>query len=236
MNSIKKTIELIQNSNQKFDLQECGIYTFINPYSYMLLRKSKVLDQFDKIFVDGISLVKLLHVFGIRTVRRSFDMTSLAPLVFETSISKNLTIYFLGSTQEDIENFIGTIRKTYPKLNIIGYRNGYFEDEEERTRTISDLLEKSPDVVIAGMGTPYQENFLIDLKKVGWNGKGFTCGGFIHQTAKEIDYYPSFFDKNNLRWFYRMIDEPKLIKRYFLQYPVSICLLLLDLGRYRKEK
>ena len=40
-----------------------------------------------------------------------------------------------------------------------------------------------------------QENFLLKVKNAGYQGVGFTCGGFIHQTSKnEIDYYPAWVD------------------------------------------
>ena len=39
-------------------------------------------------------------------------------------------------------------------------------------------------------------------------GVGFTCGGFIHQTANnEIEYYPLWIDRMNLRFVYRMYKE-----------------------------
>ena len=38
------------------------------------------------------------------------------------------------------------------------------------------------------MGTVVQEDFLFKAKQAGYNGIGFTCGGFIHQTSKsDID-------------------------------------------------
>ena len=53
-----------------------------------------------------------------------------------------------------------------------------------------------------------QEQFLIKVKRIGYQGIGFTCGGFIHQTSKnEIDYYPAWIDKINLRFIYRMYKE-----------------------------
>ena len=83
------------------------------------------------------------------------------------------------------------------------------------------------------MGTPFQEQFLVDLKNLGWIGAGYTCGGFIHQTAANIKYYPEFFNTYNLRWLYRMIDEPKLIKRYLILYPKSTFLFFFDFIIYK---
>ena len=55
------------------------------------------------------------------------------------------------------------------------------------------------------------------VKNAGYQGVGFTCGGFIHQTSKnEIDYYPAWVDKTNLRFVYRMWKEPHTRKRYVM--------------------
>ena len=66
-----------------------------------------------------------------------------------------------------------------------------------------------------GMGILMQEKFLLKVKDMRFQGVGFTCGGFIHQTAKnEIDYYPAWADRLNLRFIYRMYKEPHTRKRY----------------------
>lgn len=65
------------------------------------------------------------------------------------------------------------------------------------------------------MGILMQERFLLKVKEAGFKGIGFTCGGFIHQTAKnEIDYYPEWVNRMNVRFVYRMYKEPHTRKRY----------------------
>ncbi len=225
----RKEVNILEKSKTVGFLKS-GIYTFINPYSYSLLRKKCLLENFDFIFVDGISLVKLLSFFKIKVDRVSFDMTSIANVVFEDIVKLNKSLYILGSDNKSLLKFIKVIENTYPNINIVGYRNGFFEKEkqkEELVRTLVDTLK--PDVIVVGMGTPLQEKFLLDLKLTGFLGSAYTCGGFIHQTANKINYYPKLFDKFNLRWLYRMYDEPKLVKRYFLYYPKAFFYMLSDL-------
>lgn len=79
------------------------------------------------------------------------------------------------------------------------------------------------------MGTPAQDIFLKELNEIGWDGIAFTCGGFIHQVASgKLNYYPEIINKLNLRWLYRIYDEPKLFKRFFCYYPLSMLLFLYD--------
>lgn len=210
------------------------IATFINPHSYLFYRKNiDLFQKYDNLYIDGIGLVYLLRLVRIKVHRSSFDMTSLAPIVFNECITKHKKIYFIGSTEGAILQFIKVIKGAFPGLNIIGYRNGYFTDKTERENSLKHIIELNPDLVVIGMGTPFQEQFLIDLKETGWGGTGYTCGGFIHQTAKGINYYPDFYNKYNLRWLYRMIDEPKLIKRYLILYPKAILYFLYDVMSYK---
>jgi exopolysaccharide biosynthesis WecB/TagA/CpsF family protein len=208
---------------------------FLNPFSYLMLRKEKqLLHHFDSIMVDGQFLVSLVNLFlGKKLKRSSFDMTSLAPVTFLTAMERGKSVYLIGTDENSINCAVVRFKERYPLLHICGWRNGFFHSATERVESIVTICRLAPEIVVVGMGTPRQEKFLIDLKKSGWNGTGYTCGGFFHQTAKRIDYYPRWADKYHLRWVYRIIDEPKLLRRYSVDYSFFLVLFLLDLVRYK---
>ena len=220
-------IELIKNKNNNK-----MITTFLNPFSYLLARSNKDQLSHFNINIDGGLLVILLNLFGFKYKRKSFDMTSLAPVVFNDAIKNNKSIYFIGSKPIVIDLAIKNIQEQFPELNICGYRDGYINDNE--MVVVLDIINSlKADYVICGMGTPLQEQFLIDLQKSGWTGEGYTCGGFLHQTAAGIKYYPNWINTLGLRAFFRMYDEPKLINRYFIDYPHAIIIILYDLIKDR---
>ena len=208
--------------------------TFLNPYSYNLARKNiKLFNQFN-IKIDGILLVKVLNIFGLKNIKReSFDMTSLAPLVFNSALEKNKTIYFIGAQPKIIDRAVKNIQNEFKGLNIVGYRNGFIK-ADEKYELLENIKNINPDIIICGMGTILQEQFLVDLENQGWTGKGYTCGGFLHQTAENIKYYPDLIDKLNLRLFYRFYKEPHLYKRYFIQYPLFFIYIVYDFIVYKK--
>jgi N-acetylglucosaminyldiphosphoundecaprenol N-acetyl-beta-D-mannosaminyltransferase len=78
------------------------------------------------------------------------------------------------------------------------------------------------------MGVVRQERFLLAARNAGFRGVGFTCGGFIHQTARdEIDYYPAWINRWNLRFLYRMYREPHTRMRYLkagIVFPIKFLL------------
>ena len=205
---------------------ENKLVTFLNPYSTFVLYEKgllyKICENFDYIFIDGIALVKAIEFkYKLKGMKRiSFDMTSLAPIIFNYAMQNNKSIYFIGTKENIIDKSVRNIKFVYPRLNVISYRHGYFKDKEEYQRVVKIIKDINPDIVIAGMGTPLQELFLLDLRKAGWKGTGFTCGGFLEQTAQNIKYYPELINKFHLRWLYRLYKEPKrLFKRYFYVYP-----------------
>ena len=193
------------------------IYTYLNPVSYLTaLDKKELFSQLNGIFADGGLLVKAIKlVYGKQVTRRSFDMTSMAPELFSYAEEHGKTIYIVASKQEQVEKAVEIFRERYPKVKFAGYRNGYFASEKEMDVEAKHIAELNSDFLIVGMGALMQEKFLLKVRDAGYQGVGFTCGGFIHQTSKnEIDYYPAWVDKTNLRFVYRMWKEPHTRKRY----------------------
>ncbi|KJF43884.1 WecB/TagA/CpsF family glycosyltransferase [Draconibacterium sediminis] len=198
--------------------QDSGtIYTFLNPVSYLDARKNRGLyANFDGIFADGSLLTSFIRIIHKKKVKRySFDMTSVAPILFTYAIEANKSIYLVGSKQEEIEKAQQILTIHYPKLNIIGIRNGYFSSDEEINEEIENILKIKPDFVIVGMGAIRQEQFLLNMKNKGFSGIGFTCGGFLHQTSNNIiNFYPRWIDNMNIRFLYRMYKEKHTRIRY----------------------
>lgn len=195
------------------------IYTFLNPVSYLdALKNRDLFAKFDGIFVDGKFLaIAIKWLYRKHVKRRSFDMTSLAPELFRYSEVHGKSIYIVAGKQDEVERSVAIFGEHYPKLNFVGFRNGYFADEHEIDAEIEKIMCVNPDFVICGMGIVRQEKFLERLKSAGYGGIAFTCGGFISQTAKnKITYYPKIFDALNLRFVYRMVMEKHTRKRYLL--------------------
>ena len=213
-----------------------GVTTsFINPFSYLRLRKSDIDLQPIKYWgVDGTSLQVLLRKTLRRPIERcSFDFTSLAHPVFSKLSNCGMTIFIIGSDTTSIQKFVSTIREHYPRLNISGFRNGYFDTDDDVKSTIANIIRLAPDFVLVGMGAVKQEWFIGELVRSGYIGACASCGGFIHQTATSgIAYYPYWIDRYNLRFIYRIYDEPSLARRYLIEYPKSFAVLAADLTRY----
>ncbi len=191
------------------------IITFINFYSITIAQKYPIkYSKFDYIASDGFLLTIIFNILIKKTTKRiSFDMSSLAPIIFQFAIDHNKSIYFIGSKDKEIEQFVTTIQKNFPLLNIIGYRHGYFQDEEEKFIILQNIISIVPDIIIIGMGIPAQDIFAINLKEKGFTGTIYTCGGFIHQTQTKKNYYPKIINSTNTRFLYRIAKEKHVFQR-----------------------
>ena len=206
--------------------QKGRIYTCVNPFSYHMVRNNyKLFSSIDGLFVDGIFMCLLIKIlWGEKVPRLSFDMTAIASDLFEfLNENINSSIYFIGAKQEEIEASVKQIHMTYPNIKILGFRNGYFTSAVERNKEIDNILNINPDFIIVGMGSPIQEQFIVDLKNSGYEGIAFTCGGFLHQTSSSIKYYPDWINRLNLRAFYRLFHEKGMVKRLYnvlVEFPI----------------
>lgn len=217
--NIKKIVDIIIKTNDGYPAKTFNekrkAYTCLNPYGYHFLRENHTLfEQMDGLFVDGMIMAKLVSWYNGHSIRRlSFDMTGMAVDLFERLSNNDETIYFIGAKQEEVEKAVNVIMKSYPNIHILGFKNGYFENEEAKKKACEEIISLNPNFVIIGMGTPRQEEFSLKLKNAGYKGISFTCGGFLHQTTNKMDYYPKWVNKMNLRAFYRLTHEKNMVQR-----------------------
>lgn len=198
--------------------------SFVNPYSvYIANRNEKYISDLqlmDAVFADGILLAKAIGFFRKTKVKRlSFDGNSIADYFLKKASSMNYTVALVGGVSGVAESAAKIFEKEYGII-VCDTNAGFFDSPESRISYFSRILIKSPDVLIVGMGAPYQDRLLIELKELGWRGLGVTCGGYLDQvTSSGVKYYPDWVEKYNLRAIYRLVREPRrLWRRYFLEY------------------
>lgn len=121
------------------------------------------------------------------------------------------SFYFIGGNEETIEKTISKLYELYPKMNIVGHHNGYFDTNSERA-ILNDVVEKKPDVVFVAMGSPKQEYF---MEKASCNHSALYqgLGGSFDVFVGNVKRAPKFWVQLNLEWLYRLLQEPRRFKR-----------------------
>jgi exopolysaccharide biosynthesis WecB/TagA/CpsF family protein len=201
------------------------IISFVNPFSYEQLKSSMhLVENIDYFFSDGALLCFFNNIFKKNKIARaSFDYSSVANSVFESASEYGMKVAVVGATDDELHGAINALKLRYHNLNIVFSRNGYFENDNEILQSTSLISECEADLVIVGMGTPYQENFSVMLKN---NSKQplviLTCGGFLTQTSIRADYYYPIIKKLGLRWLQRVVMHKHVRDRVLRDYPVFI--------------
>ena len=221
---IENKILCLADFNKLLVQPEKKAITFVNPFSYQLLaNQPKLIDDIDVLFSDGALLCAFSNLRRKNKIDRvSFDFSSIADIVFTHASDEQLSVALLGGSREEISQTVMYLENRYPRLNICFSRDGYF-DRTEFPNVISDLDLKGSDIVIAGMGTPLQDEFIVKVKELSKGVKlSFTCGGFLTQTASKGDYYSPVIKKLGLRWLQRCILHKHVRTRLIKNYPVFI--------------
>lgn len=129
------------------------------------------------------------------------------------------TFYLVGSKPKVIEETVAKLKAEYPEIHIVGYRDGYLKSEQERLDLIADIVAKKPGVVFVAMGSPKQELLMEEIQKhhtAIFQGLG---GSFDVYTG-HVERAPKWWVDHNLEFAYRLLKEPKRIKRqiYLVKY------------------
>lgn len=132
---------------------------------------------------------------------------------------KEKTFYIIGAKQEVIEQAIAKLKEEYKGINIVGFRNGYIKTDEEKETLIEDITTKRPDIVFVAMGSPKQEYLMQEIQK-RYQAIFQGLGGSLDVYTGNVKRAPKWWLDHNLEFAYRLLKEPKRIKRqiYLLKF------------------
>ncbi len=207
MEDIEK--EIFESKNQVI------IYN-INPLIIMNFRKNKkVLNEFNQEkfnIPDGNGIV-LASKLKSDNIKKSIPGIELVESICQKSIEKKYKIYLYGAKESSVKNTKINLEKKYQNIQIVGYKNGYTKKEE----VLKDILKCKPDILFVALGSPLQENFIIENKDKFKDIKIIMpVGGTFDVFSNNIKRAPKIFRKLKLEWLYRMIKEPKRFKQLFI--------------------
>lgn len=162
-------------------------------------------------YCDGTGAVMAAKKHGVRNAVK-LPGCELWLKIIEKLNPLEKTFYLVGSKPEVIEKTVERLKFQFPGIAIIGYRDGYLKDEEERIALIEDIANKKPDVVFVAMGSPKQELLMEDM----WqrhNAVYQGLGGSFDVYVGNVKRAPKWWVDHNLEFAYRLVKQPSRIKR-----------------------
>lgn len=180
----------------------------------------KIIKEASLVTADGIGVVWAASFLGLPVPERVTGI-DLAEQLLKTAAKKTWKVYLLGSAPGVVEMAKMKLEHRYPGLIIVGTFHGYFSSEEEKA-ILAEIKKTQPNLLFVGLGAPRQEkwihknrfSFPRELVAIG-------IGGSLDVFSGKIKRAPKWAIKWKIEWLYRLIKEPKRLKRQ-LQLPVFV--------------
>jgi N-acetylglucosaminyldiphosphoundecaprenol N-acetyl-beta-D-mannosaminyltransferase len=175
--------------------------------------------------VDGAGVVLGAKFLGVNIPERVAGIDLMENLI-EYSAQKGYRPYFFGAKEEIVKNVVEIYKKKYPQLEIAGFRNGYYSDEEEES-LVEAIRDSKADILFVAMGSPKKEIFLSKYSKAMEVPFTMGVGGSFDVVAGKVQRAPEWMQKLHSEWLFRLIQEPKRMwKRYLLTNAIFLGMIL----------
>lgn len=172
-----------------------------------------ILNKADLVYPDGVSIVLASTLLKKRLPTRS-TAADFMPLFCRRFADNGLKVYLLGAEEGVAREAGQRLKEQVPEIQIVGTHHGYFKKEETK-EILSTINEARPDILLVGLGIPYQEKWIethsqqLDVSVV-WG-----VGGLFDFLSGRLRRGPQWLVDNGFEWLCRLAIEPRrLWKRY----------------------
>ena len=166
---------------------------------------------------DGVGVKIALAINGSKVDR--IPGVDFAKRLLEEAAKNNIPVAIIGAKEEILSEAVKNLRESINGLNVVYCHNGYFSDDD---LIYNEIKEKSPKLILVAMGSPRQEKFIYNAKRVLSPALMIGIGGSLDVWSGYIKRAPLIFQKLGLEWLYRTITQPSRFKRIFPTLPLFI--------------
>jgi N-acetylglucosaminyldiphosphoundecaprenol N-acetyl-beta-D-mannosaminyltransferase len=165
----------------------------------------------DVFVADGVGLTwaaQRLHVKGIER----YPGVDLAYDALRAIAPGGGSAYLLGSKPGIAQRAAAALQTELPGLKICGTHSGYYSAAEE-SALVANIAGLKPDILLVGMGSPRQEEFIITHKEQLAVPLLIGVGGSLEVYSGEKPRAPELIRRSGMEWAYRSILDISRLKR-----------------------
>jgi len=194
-------------------------HVVINASKINLMHENKelrgIINECPLINADGQSIIWAGKILGHDIPGRVTGIDLFLNLI-ELCNEKGYRPYFFGAKQEIIQKAVEIFSEKYPALDIAGYRNGYFKEDESQ-QIAEDIKNSNADMLFVAFSSPMKEFWINKYQPTMKVPFAMGVGGSFDIVAGKTKRAPEWMQKCGLEWFYRFIQEPRRMgKRYIV--------------------
>ncbi len=172
---------------------------------------------------DTVGVAWAARMRGAPIGRRVAGVELIDPLC-AALVSQRLGIFLLGGRGDTAARAAATLQQRHPGLIVSGTRDGYF-DESQGPDVAAQIGASGARVLLAGLGSPRQEQWLTTYLAATGCGVGIGVGGSFDVIAGNVQRAPEGWRRVGLEWLYRLVAEPSRWRRQ-LALPAFVALAL----------
>jgi len=200
------------------ETQKGGQVVTINPEMIEFGLKNpefaNILNSADLVIPDGVGVKIGLRIKGVNTPRVAG--IEFSHKLLEVCAKNNFSVALVGAKPEIIERAAQNLRAEIEGLNIVYCQDGYFKSRDD---VYWGLGERNPQLILVALGSPKQEEFILEYRKDHSEALMIGVGGSFDVWSGVVERAPEIYQKLGLEWLYRTIKEPQRFKRIFPTLP-----------------
>ena len=163
-------------------------------------------------YADGIGVVLALKQKGDRSAFRIPGCELWLDLIDKCE-RLGRSVYLIGGTENVIARVDSRLREEFPDLNLVGFRSGFLDLENDLPALYKELIQTNAEVVLVAMGSPLQERVIAELLEKH-SAVYMGLGGSFDVYSGTADRAPVFVRALHLEWLYRLLAAPSRWPRY----------------------
>lgn len=170
---------------------------------------------------DGVG-VSLAAAVLLRTRLRRCTGCDLFGAIMPLAAERGWRIFLLGASPQSNELACRRLRQDWPGLQIVGRRDGYFQDDAEVVRQIND---SGAEMLFVAMGSPRQELW-ID-RNIGQIDARFFMGigGTLDVVSGIGRRAPAWMRRAGMEFLYQLVTQPRRWTRQIAYVPFTLGVL-----------
>lgn len=127
--------------------------------------------------------------------------------------------FLLGGQNGITEKTQQYIKQNYPNVKIVGTEEGMISlapQNPHNTHLIQKINQQKPDILLAALGSPKQEQWLYaNLPQLATVKIAIGVGGTFDFMANKFQRAPLLWQTHGLEWLWRFLQQPTRFKRIY---------------------
>lgn len=179
--------------------------------------------------LDGMPVLWMARLCGIGASprHRVTYIDWIRPLM-RAAAKVGLRVYSLGGKPGVGERAAALLQREIPEL-VIATHHGYFDqrpDSSENREIVAKIRRFEPQLLLAGMGMPRQERWIVAQRQELPPGVSLAAGACMDYVAGAVPTPPRWIGRIGFEWLSRLIVEPRRLAWRYLVEPWQLALPL----------